>query len=324
MYEYVFFGAFGLTVLFGTACSIALICDRRRKSLRQRLAAISSVTSTDAARKLAATLNRPLLKPPLRGSYLVPTHVLARLSIALVATGGSIGIPGLILTGTVAAGTTIAFAHLIVRFSLGLAIGLGAGAAFVVPTLLVRLQQTRYRRQFLAIFPDALDLIARSVRAGLPVLESIDLSTREIVPPVSIEFRRILDEMRVGVEMEDALQQSADRVRLPDFRFFAVCLILQQRTGGSLAETLANLSILIRQRRALHLKSRALTAEARTTAVVLSIMPLIAGAGLFFINRQIMSSLIFDPRGRYMLIIAIVSLLLGITIMTIIIRRGTR
>ena len=129
--------------------------------------------------------------------------------------------------------------------------------------------------------------------------------------------------MRIGVEMEDALQHTADRIRVPDFRFFVVCLVLQRRTGGGLADTLSNLSTLIRQRRAVRLRARALTAETKASAVVVAMMPLIAGAGLFLINRQLMSTLLVDPRGRFMLGVALFSLFLGIGMMIIIIRKGS-
>ena len=153
-----------------------------------------------------------------------------------------------------------------------------------------------YQRKFLEAFPDALDLIVRAVRAGLPVPEAMELVTREIRPPVGAEFRRLLDELRIGTAMEEALQRAADRVRVPDFRFFVVSLLLQSQTGGGIAETLSNLSTIIRQRKALRLKARALTAEAQASAVVVAAMPLVAGVGLFLINRELMRTLFIDPR----------------------------
>jgi tight adherence protein B len=111
---------------------------------------------------------------------------------------------------------------------------------------------------------------------------------------------------------------------VPDFRFFVVSLLLQRQTGGGIAETLSNLSIIIRQRKALRLKARALTAEATTSAAVVAAMPLIAGVGLFLINRNLMSILFVDPRGRFMLGLAIASLLLGIAVMKTLIKKTMR
>jgi len=120
------------------------------------------------------------------------------------------------------------------------------------------------------------------------------------------------------------LQHSADRVRVPDFRFFVVSLLLQRRTGGSIAETLSNLSGIIRQRKALRLKARALTAEAMASTVIIAIMPFVAGVGLFLINREVISILFIDPRGRLMLAVAVVSLFLGIAVMKAMIRKSLR
>src|SRR5262249_54523703 len=131
-------------------------------------------------------------------------------------------------------------------------------AAAGAPAMLLKIAQSRYQRQFLDVFPDALDLIVRAVRAGLPAPEAIELATREIRPPVGVEFQRMLDEMRIGTEMEEALQHAADRIRVPDFRFFVVSLLLQRQTGGGIAEMLSNLSSIIRQRKALRQKARAL------------------------------------------------------------------
>ena len=200
----------------------------------------------------------------------------------------------------------------------------GGAAAVGAPVLLLRFFQSRYQRQFLDVFPDALDLIVRAVRSGLPAPEAIELVTREIRPPVGTEFQQILDEMRIGTEMEDALQHAADRIRVPDFQFFVVSLLLQRQTGGGIAETLSNLSRIIRQRKALRLKARALTAEAQASAAIVAATPFVAGVGLFLINRDLMSVLFIDPRGRFMLGIAVVSLLSGIVVMRALIKKNLR
>jgi len=203
-----------------------------------------------------------------------------------------------------------------------LTIGLSGAAALGAPALLLQIAQNRYQRKFLEAFPDALDLIVRAVGAGLPAPEAMEIVTREIRPPVGVEFRRMLDEMRIGTEMEEALQNAAERIRLPDFRFFVVSLLLQRQTGGGIAETLSNLSTIIRQRKALRQKARALTAEAQASAAVVTAMPFIAGAGLFLINRDLMSVLILDPRGRFMLGLAIVCLASGFAAMKVLIKKN--
>jgi len=251
----------------------------------------------------------------------LPALAVARLDAALAATGNRIGLPHLAATAILAT-VTVGSAAAVTQPRLALSIALAGAAAVAAPTLLVRLAQSRNQRRFLDIFPDALDLIVRAVRAGLPVLEAIELAAREIRAPVGTEFERVLGEIRIGVEMENALQHAADRIRVPDFRFFVVSLLLHRRTGGSIAEALANLSAIIRQRKVLRMKARALTAEATASTAVVATMPFIAGVGLFLINRQMMSVLFVDPRGRFMLGVAVVGLFLGIVVMKAMIKKN--
>ena len=197
-------------------------------------------------------------------------------------------------------------------------------AAAAAPAVLLRLAQNRYQRRFLDVFPDALDLLGRAVTAGLPVADAMEVAAREIPPPVGIEFQRTLDEMRIGVEQQEALERTAERVRVPDFRFYIVALALQRRTGGSLAETLGNLSNLIRRRKEIRLKTRALTAESRASATVLAIIPFVFMAGLSLINPALFSTLVADPRGRFMLALAIMGIVAGIAVMFWMIRRSLR
>jgi tight adherence protein B len=130
--------------------------------------------------------------------------------------------------------------------------------------------------------------------------------------------------MQIGAEPQDALQRVADRVRVADFRFYVVALTLQRRTGGGLAETLTNLSAVIRARKALRLKARALSSETRASAAVLAVLPFFVGGLLYVINPGLMSVLFSDPRGRFMLGVALFSIFAGIWVMGVIIRRSLR
>ena len=192
------------------------------------------------------------------------------------------------------------------------------------PAVLLRLLQSRYQTKFLDPLPDALDLMCRAVRAGLPVFDAIEVASREITAPVSTELHRTIEEMRIGVDIDEAMQHTADRIRVPDFRFFAVAIRLQRRTGGGLAETLTNLSGIIRRRKEIRLKARALTAESKASAAVLGLLPFAVGGLLFFLNPSLMSVLIDDPRGRFMLGTAFLSLAIGIVVMAVIIKKSLR
>jgi Flp pilus assembly protein TadB len=156
------------------------------------------------------------------------------------------------------------------------------------------------------------------------VLDAIEVAAREVRDPVGAELHRTIEEMRIGVDIDEAMQHTADRIRVPDFRFFAVALRLQRRTGGGLAETLSNLSNIIRRRKEIRQKARSLTAESKASAAVLALLPFAVGGLLFLLNPQLMSVLFDDPRGRFMLGIAFLSLVTGVSVMAVIIRKSLR
>jgi Flp pilus assembly protein TadB len=249
--------------------------------------------------------------------------VFARLDAALATTGDRIRPAHLVVAGILAA-AIVGCGAAVMPIPASLSIALAGSASLGAPVLLVQFARTRNQRQFLRSFPDALDLMVRAVRAGLPIIDAIELAARDVRGPVGIEFERMLGEIRIGFELEDALQRASERLRVSDFHFFVVSLLVQRRTGGGIAETLANLSVIIRQRRALRMKARALTAEATASAAIVATMPFIAGLGLFLVNREVMSILFADPRGRFMLGVAIVSMLLGITVMKAMISKSLR
>jgi tight adherence protein B len=309
-------GALGSTILFGSGLFWVLCGESRRASREPRLRAlVATEPSPDVP---ALSLRRPT--PQHRA---LPAALARWLDRWFAATGNRIGKLHLAAASVLGAAAMTALAA-----AAGLATApaamLGGAAALMAPAFLLRLTRKRYRRRFLNAFPDALDLIVRAVRAGLPAPEAIELATRETQPPVGNEFQRMLDEMRIGIDMEEALQSAAERIQVSDFRFFVVNLLLQRQTGGGIAESLANLSTIIRQRKALRQKAQALSAEAKASAAIVATMPFIAGIGLFLINRELMSVMFFDPRGRFMLGLAVASMLAGVVAMKALIDRNLR
>jgi Flp pilus assembly protein TadB len=316
LFDPILLAAIVTTVLLGGALFRVLRSERRRANLEPLLSTIAM--TAPSADVQVFSLRR---SGPQRNA--LSTLLSSRLDLAFASTGNRVGPAHLVAAGTAAAAiiglvSVAASVHPILAVAFG-----GAGAAGA-PALLLRVAQSRYQRKFLDIFPDALDLIVRAVRSGLPAKEAIELVTREVRPPVGTEFQLLVDELRIGTELEEALQRAADRIRVPDFRFFAVSLLLQRQTGGGIAETLSNLGGIIRQRKALRLKARALTAEAHASAAIVATTPFVAGVGLFLINRDLITVLFFDPRGRFMLGIAVASLLTGIAGMRALIKRNLR
>jgi tight adherence protein B len=198
---------------------------------------------------------------------------------------------------------------LVVSGCAALAAGLG------IPHMVVRFLGVRRRRRFIANLPDAIDLIVRGLKSGLPVSESMAAVGREVAKPVGEEFRRIMDNVRFGRSLEAVLWESARRIDAAEFNFFVISLSIQQETGGNLAETLANLSDIVRRRRQMRLKVNALSGEAKASAYILGSLPFIMFGVVHAMNPDYASALFTDPRGQVMVGAGIVSMLTGIAIM---------
>lgn len=312
--------AITLVLLCGGALLSVLAADRRRAGLRQRLSAFSAAAGNRPADRVVS-LRRPQVGSRLR---FLPLALLTRIDAMIAATGNSVGPPHLIAAAAVGAAATAAFAVEVMGSAPDMAIGFAAAAAVGAPIWLVRRAQRRFQQRFLDVFPDALDLIVRAVKAGLPVLDAMGVAADEIPAPVGSELRQILDQMRVGVDMEEALQRSAERIGVQDFWFFIVSLTLQRRTGGGLAETLTNLSTLIRRRKEVRGRTRALTSESKASTMILGALPILVGLTLFWVSHDKMSALLTDPRGRFLLGLAMLLEILGIYVMATMVKRALR
>jgi tight adherence protein B len=188
--------------------------------------------------------------------------------------------------------------------------GLPVGAA----TFAYRFLIARFRAQFLLVFPDTLDLIIRAVRAGIPAVQAISTAGQEADEPVRSTFRTMGDSLRLGAELKEALDKAVARVQIADFSFFAVCLLLQRETGGNLGETLENLSTIIRTRRDIRLKTRALTAEGRIASKIIAAVPFVVTGFLYVANRPYVDLLFHTRAGHKMLTLATVLLVVGLSL----------
>jgi tight adherence protein B len=171
-------------------------------------------------------------------------------------------------------------------------------------------------------FPEALAMIVRSVRAGIPVSEAIRAVARESPQPTGQEFQILVSEISIGTPMTEALRAMAERNDLVEYRFFATTLALQSQTGGGLSETLENLADVIRKRVAMKARGHALAAEARTSAGVLAVLPVLTGLALWALNPAYFSLLFTDKMGHRILYAAGLSLGVGIWVMRTMIRRS--
>jgi tight adherence protein B len=184
----------------------------------------------------------------------------------------------------------------------------------LVGVMLVQNLVKRNRRKFLDAFPEALDSIVRSVRAGYPLNSAIRLIGDDLPAPVGPEFKRVADETAYGWTLYEALARMAERVDEPDVRFFSVVLTVQQESGGNLSEVLSNLSNVIRKRKQLRLKIRALTAEGRATSWILGTLPVFAFVVIIFSVPEHVQPLFDSLTGNLILGAAFGMVIMGMTV----------
>jgi tight adherence protein B len=198
----------------------------------------------------------------------------------------------------------------IMAIPLALALGLG------IPHFITGMMGNRRIKKFLAIFPEAIDTMCRGLRSGLPVTESIAAVGREMPDPIGIEFHRISDGVRMGKSLEASMWEVARRIDTPEFRFLIIAMAIQKETGGNLAETLGNLADLIRKRRQLRMKIKAMSSEARASAMIIGSLPFIMFTLLMVVNSDYMMTMFHSFKGKFMLGFALSMITLGWAVMT--------
>lgn len=192
---------------------------------------------------------------------------------------------------------------------------IGLFLGMMIPHLMVSRIGHRRVAAFTALFPDAIDLMVRALRSGLPISEAIVGAGREIADPVGSELRLIESGMRLGRDLEALLWDIAKRIDTPEFRFFIIALSVQRETGGNLGETLANLADALRQRRQMRAKVRAMSSETRATTAILGGLPLVVVGLLMLTSPSYLAPLFHDARGFVLDGVAVGMLVTGVTIM---------
>jgi tight adherence protein B len=226
-------------------------------------------------------------------STLIPKPALLRKRLEMTGKDITLGKYAMVCLGVSAAvtiGLAIRGAPLILSLLVGVFFGVG-GPHFVIGKMI-----KRRINKFNSNFPDAIELMVRGLRSGLPITETLGIVSSEIQGPVGIEFRMVVDKMKIGRTMEVALQDTADRLGTAEFQFFVITLAIQRETGGNLAETLSNLSDVLRKRAQMKLKIRAMSSESKASAYIVGSLPFIVFTLVWMINPHYMAGFFSDQR----------------------------
>ena len=176
--------------------------------------------------------------------------------------------------------------------SLGVGVLVGAG----LPHMAVGHFVKKRLNAFNSKFPDAIELLVRGLRSGLPVTETLGVVSSEIPGPVGSEFKGVVERIRIGRTMEEALQETADRLGTPEFQFFVITLAIQRETGGNLAETLSNLADVLRKRAQMKLKIKAMSSESKASAYIVGALPFMVFIMIYIINPAYIGGFFTEDR----------------------------
>ncbi len=195
------------------------------------------------------------------------------------------------------------------------AVLIGLVSGLWLPHMVIGWKVNRQRARFMKLLPQAIGLIVRGLKAGLPVGETMLVIGREVPDPVGEEFRRVGDQVRLGQSIEDAMWAVARRFNLAEFNFLVITLSVQRETGGNLAETLENLEDILRKRQQMRLKVKAMSSEAKASAGIIGSLPFVMAALLFFVSHDYVMSLFTSNLGHMMLTGGGISMSIGVFVM---------
>jgi tight adherence protein B len=253
-------------------------------------------------RKLDQMVRRFVPKPDMLRQRLQRTGR----SISLGAFGIACGVVALIAFAAI----------LILGFSFLIALPLGMLAGMWLPFMVIVYLGRRRAGKFMQLFPEAVGLMVRGLKSGLPITETFQIVAAEIGDPVGLEFRQVTDQIRLGHPPEQALLDAAQRVGVPELKFLTVTLSIQRETGGNLAESLENLDNILRRRRQMKLKIKAMSSEARASAMIIGALPFIMLALLSVVNHSYIMVLFTTVRGHHFLEFGACMMTTGVLVMT--------
>jgi tight adherence protein B len=264
---------------------------RRLESVRERHSKSNEVAAQAQLKRILQ--NRSQTKMDGLAQRFIPKPALLRKRLQQTGRSWTLGQYASASLGIIA---VISLALLLRGMPLLLAVFAGLFVGIGLPHYVVGKLILRRINKFNARFPDALELMVRGLRSGLPITETMGVVADELPGPISEEFRAVTDKMKIGRTMEVALQESADRLGTAELQFFVITLAIQRETGGNLAETLANLADVLRKRAQMKLKIRAMSSESKASAWIVGSLPFIVFVLVWWISPDYMGHFFSDQR----------------------------
>ncbi len=312
-YFFPFLGAFIVLLVYLFAIIYVHYRGKNKDYVMQmRLAKVSSITASEEG-ELAATLlkNQPTQDPhfqsklpKIEGLKQWIQHAGLEISpLILIAAGLTLGI-GL---------TFVLFS--VVHFPFLISALISCVFAFMTPWAVIAFLTMRRKNEFMESFPVSLDVMRRALRAGYSVDRALEMVAEQQKGMVGDIFHTVSHKMHLGEPVETVLADMSNKVGFDEFRMLSIVLVLQRETGGSLAEATENFSKIIRARQSLRKKIKALSAEVRVTAMILSAIPFFILGGVYFSSPQYLDVLFYTEKGHTLLLIGSVMLFIGITMM---------
>jgi tight adherence protein B len=202
-------------------------------------------------------------------------------------------------------------------FDAGLVAALPAGfaAGFGLPLWILRFLKRRREAKFIAGFPDAVDIIVRGIKAGLPLLDSLKVISMDAPEPLRSEFKAILDTQAIGLPLGEACLKLYDRIPVAEANFFGIVISIQQKSGGNLSEALGNLSKVLRERKKMKAKIQAMSMEAKASAAIIGCLPIAVMFLVYLTSPHYIELLWTHPTGRAMLAASAFWMSMGILVM---------
>jgi tight adherence protein B len=269
--------------------SAAKAQSRRLDSLKERHSGADNVVEAQMRRILAA---RDTKLDDAFNSF-IPNPAILQKKLEMTGKNWSVGKYAVISLGLALAIMLLILwrgGPILMALMIGLFFGIG------LPHMVVNATIKKRVGAFTAKFPDAIELLVRGLRSGLPISETLGVVAQEVPGPVGVEFRAVSDKMKIGRTMEVALQETAERLGTAEFQFFTITLAIQRETGGNLAETLSNLADVLRKRAQMKLKIKAMSSESKASAYIIGSLPFIVFGIIFYVNTEYMQHFFDDQR----------------------------